>query len=305
MKEIKRLEKEDRNIENNTHLKCANIINHFNHQANKYFQSNYNYTADYKKPIWQNKKDCFNEMKLSTYYQNQGTIGYYNLTKKIKPLQDLELLLKIGRKFIPQRSRADIKLHQKNLDRISEDIRTKYMMRDSESEAPKLYCKNPHWIPPPAHPKLEEAISKFKEGIIQATTEKFINQPRATNLTLKQQNLLNTIREHLQLMIIGSDKNLGLCMIEREQHHKLVFDQHLSNKEAYKELTKEEAEEIVNEAISTFRKQYSEAFHQKKKLRLTSFYKEDITYIERTLEYPTCHSQFYILAKMHKKNQIP
>ena len=109
------------------------------------------------------------------------------------------------------------------------------------------------------------------------------------------------------MMVIGSDKNLGQCVIERALYHELVFNQHLGDKSAYDELTKDEADKIIDEALEEFWKIYGESARQKRlKLSNSCFSQDDITYIQRTLNLPTRHSQFYALAKVHKgKTPMP
>ena len=69
--------------------------------------------------------------------------------------------------------------------------------------------------------------------------DKYLGQPRATNLTQEQQNLLYEIRNHPELMIIGSDKNLGTYVIKHKTHYRMVYQQHLSNNNIYQSITKQ------------------------------------------------------------------
>jgi len=124
-------------------------------------------------------------MCLSEYHQSSSTKSYHDLTTTIKPPQDLEHLLLVGKKFIPQYPRVNLQSHGRYLDRLTTDIRTKCLMKDSNSAPPKLYCRDPNWILPIANPQVEEGLFKFKKALIDETTNKFLHQPKATNLTMK------------------------------------------------------------------------------------------------------------------------
>ena len=50
-------------------------------------------------------------------------------------------------------------------------------------------------------------------------------------------------------MNIGSDKNLGQYIMKKILHHKLIYKQHLSNKLAYKEPTKDKANNVIDNTL--------------------------------------------------------
>ena len=60
-------------------------------------------------------------------------------------------------------------------------------------------------------------------------------------------------------MVADLDKNLRQCLIERSKYHHLVYYQHLDNSTAYQQLSKDEANQIVHDAIADFRALSSEA----------------------------------------------
>ena len=62
--------------------------------------------------------------------------------------------------------------------------------------------------------------------------------------------------QHPELMTIGSDENLGQCVIERALHHELIFNQRLGNKSACIELTKDEADEVIDDTLTEFWKMH-------------------------------------------------
>ena len=101
---------------------------------------------------------------------------------------------------------------------------------------------------------------------------------------MKQLSLMKTMRQHPELMITGSDKNLGQCVIERALHHEIIFNQHLGNKSACVELIKDEADKVIDDALIEFWKMHGESARRKMlKIKNSSFSKEDIRHIQRTL----------------------
>ena len=65
-----------------------------------------------------------------------------------------------------------------------------------------------------------------------------------TNLTKRQQELLQLLQNHNDFIIAPSDKNLGPCILERDVYIKRALQDHLSNEKVYRKLHKEEAEYI-------------------------------------------------------------
>ena len=114
-------------------------------------------------------------MRLSEHHQTSSSKSYYELTATIKPQPDLEHLLSVGKKFIPQCPRVKIQSQSLFLDRITTDIRTKCLMKDANSAQPKLHCRDPNWRPPVANPNLEEGLFKFSKATIDETTNEFLH----------------------------------------------------------------------------------------------------------------------------------
>ena len=157
-------------------------------------------------------------MTLSTRHKKPDSIGFHDLTDFVSPPHNLGTLLPLSRKFIPQRQRAPIQKYSDFMERFNKDVRTKHIFRDSQSDPPRIYCRNEQWQPGPAPAKAEQALSSFNKSLISSFTSKFHNQPKATNLTRVQQNLLNAMKDHPELMVIGSDKNIGQYVKERRKH---------------------------------------------------------------------------------------
>ena len=73
-------------------------------------------------------------------------------------------------------------------------------------------------------------------------------------------------------------------MIERALHHELIFNQHLGNKSARGEPTKNEADETIEDELMDFWKMHGESARPKMlKITNSCFSKEDMRCIQRTL----------------------
>ena len=91
----------------------------------------------------------------------------------------------------------------------------------------------------------------------------------------------------------SSDKNLGPVIMERETYIKRALSDHLLNDTNYKQLTYHEA----TNAIATTRGQIKWFLMQYNSL----FTQQEHQHLCQSLNVSSPHSEFYILAKVHKK----
>ena len=61
------------------------------------------------------------------------------------------------------------------------------------------------------------------------------------NLTPRQYQLLLHFRESNEYIIIEADKNLGVCILEREYYIHRAIEEHLGDREVYKRISVAEA----------------------------------------------------------------
>ena len=52
--------------------------------------------------VWQINKSCFNEMTLSMYHKNPGSLGSYDLNNSSNLSSNLDTLLSLSYKLIPE-----------------------------------------------------------------------------------------------------------------------------------------------------------------------------------------------------------
>ena len=104
-----------------------------------------------------------------------------------------------------------------------------------------------------------------------------------------------------ELMIIGSDKNLEQCIIQRSKYKELIYNQYLSHSDTYQQISEAEANKIVYNAVNKFFNLVTTVREEKDmKLRKIYFEKSDITYVHQSMKKCQYHSQFYLLTKIHK-----
>ena len=89
-------------------------------------------------------------MTQKEYFQRPNNMAFHDLTKLIKLPPFCKRLLGLGFKFIPQRSRVDPMEYAATIKRLRHDVRVKYMLSKeqlTDSQCPKLYLRDPTYIP--------------------------------------------------------------------------------------------------------------------------------------------------------------
>ena len=168
----------------------------------------------------------------------------------------------------------------------------------------KLYVKST-WEPDPIHPDVELALETFEQTIRQT-----FHQSRQTlhkyNLDPEHITLLRKTKKDNYWSVVDTDKGLGPAIIETKKLFKIADEEHLSNTNNYRELSKENAERIN---LSTFHricklmidKPFDEESHKFFTHRLIGTQPRRDQF-QRVIPLP--HLQlpyFYVLPKVHKK----
>ena len=92
---------------------------------------------------------------------------------------------------------------------------------------PKLYFKSATVFGPNS-PELEEILEDFASSLRKA--EKRWRSRNRPNLTPRQYQLLLYFRESDEYIIIEADKNLGVCILEREYYIRRAIEEYLGEK---------------------------------------------------------------------------
>ena len=141
------------------------------------------------------------------------------------------------------------------LERLRRDVRTRWFILnnnhiDRDTVSPRLHRKSIKWEPSKDSRSIEGAIYRFEQALEKEFAT--LKHSKSSNLTMVQKNSLNFIRNQKDLTILLSDKNLGPMVVNRDDYIKAMMEQHLSNRNTYEIITKEEAEEFLSEASSAF-----------------------------------------------------
>ena len=113
-----------------------------------------------------------------------------------------------------------------------------------------------------------------------------------SNLLRHHESLLDSLRQSTTHIVFPSDKNLGPVIVERSIYIQRALQDHLLNKNTYKRLSPHEAHNAITttiRSINWFLFQYRHLFT-----------KQELKYLQQSLKVPEPHSEFYILAKVHK-----
>ena len=218
----------------------------------------------------------------------------HNLCTKLTPPQGYDKLLGLGLTFCLQ-SRHPTQNFESSFIRFRKDIRTKYLFANDKVNVDinnKIYIKNPDWTPEIASQELEKAITKMEKTLNHAAE---LNQHRfTTNLTKRQQELLQLLQNHNDFIIAPSDKNLGPCILERDVYIKRALQDHLSNEKVYRKLHKEEAEYIFRSTQNKMWRIVAKAY------QLEQINPQELLYFNRGIKINDKMFKFYITLKIHK-----
>jgi len=141
--------------------------------------------------------------------------------------------------------------------------------------------------------ELKNRIDKFSTDLRRI----FRTRRSPSNLLPHQRACLRELRTNPELIICKTDKNLGPAIMDRKRYIELAFRDHLSDRNTYRQLTKDEASLMMIETDAAILRWLN---HHKERLS-----QAEITFLKRTrtlrdaagnINFP----QFYLLAKLHK-----
>ena len=164
---------------------------------------------------------------------------------------------------------------------------------EEEDEVPVLYYPNEDWIPPvPTDELLRRRVNfEFKVRYLFANNK--INTQNE-NLLKSQEAALQWLKANPNLTICNADKNLGPVIMEREKYVRYAYEDHLSDKNTYRQLSQLEAVKRLSEIEEKIHL-FLEIFH-------VSTLPTEKTYIKRTtLANSLNPSYMYLLCKIHKQ----
>ena len=174
-------------------------------------------------------------------------------------------------------------------DRFRSDIFTRVFMAHQQTPVPRLFIRS-NWTPP-IH-LINFGVRMRVERFIKNINRVFTKKSTKSNMLPFQRNLLAELRQNKKFVVFSADKNLGPCIIERQQYIKRALSDHLLDRTTYTRLTNNDARNKM-EYIETRLLALIEKFG--KHLATT-----DMKYLKRTVDVKDPYAKFYLTAKIHK-----
>ena len=169
-------------------------------------------------------------------------MAFHNLCTTTQPPPGTAALLGLGLKFCIESPRPFQDIGASTL-RLRRDLRIHFFQEQQKKDfgptttdpsdpdyIPKLYIKS-DWIPNPAPDHVELALERFDRALLN--TINTLPWTRRYNLTPSQRHVMSELTKRNDLIILPSDKNLGPCIIERDQYIQSVGKEHLLNSSNY------------------------------------------------------------------------
>lgn len=178
-----------------------------------------------------NVRQALSETPVSKFCYKMENCTFHDLTTIITPPPNLHLSLGLGQKFIIQKPLPNLNFTP-TMERLRRDIKVKFFYAGEEGLQNHPFNQNNYipssWIPPLAHPDIEEMMSDF-QAIVEKEKQK-IKHEKHSNLSKAQQDSLNALMRNPNLIVALADKGLGPVVLERDTYDTRVFKDHLNDK---------------------------------------------------------------------------
>jgi hypothetical protein len=222
------------------------------------------------------------------YFARPQQLSIHNLCQHSTPPPNYRALLGLGLKFcpIPKYTTSNLTPIKEKFER---DIYTKSFLAENNKAIPKLFIRS-IWNPP-IH--LINSSLQRRTGIFLLRLKKLFKKEKIrSNLLPHQRELMRSFRQMKKFIVIQADKNLGPCIIERDQYIKRALKDHLLDHTTYKQLDPTDTFNKlhhIRQSLNNFINTYNKVLP-----------KDDIKFIKRSIEVSDPLPKFYITAKVHK-----
>jgi hypothetical protein len=254
-------------------------------------KTQYGYVADLTKTTNHNAAIMMATTPFWYYCTKPTNSSCHNLCTTTPPPANFRALLGLSLKFIPKPRYTNANNIIPWTDRFRQDIYTKIFMAHCDNKVPRLYIRNNDWAPPirMVNYNLQLRVNNFIKRIFTLYKRKRTR----SNMLPHQRRLLDQLRKSKTHVVINADKNLGPCIIERENYIKRALDEHLLDDGTYKQLTATQAKSYIDQTTTKMQQ-----FLEYNKRRLDS---ADLKFLHKTLQVTDPFPKFYLTAKVHKK----
>lgn len=224
--------------ERKTHLKqgvpltnesIQNISNHLT-----FLKSQYGFIADPNKNTTGNLIKLIGEMPPDTYFNRPTNRRLHNLLSRGAPTGRLKAILGMGLNYCIREDRPTNNT-TKTFQRLRRDIRRINFWsgqgEDNNDYNPKLYISQEKWFDR-ASPEIEEGIDAFEREYREIRNKRY-RKPTPPNLSAAQILLATQQKLNDWTIVVPSDKNLGPCILDREEYITRAMKEHLGDEETY------------------------------------------------------------------------
>jgi hypothetical protein len=178
-------------------------------------------------------------------YSRPRNLACHNLCSRLQPPKNFQSLLGLGLNFCPKPTTTtgspDI---QPVSDRFMRDIYTQMFFAGSPDE----YDPTQLFIRSDWEPDRNAIPVEFRSRVayfLKQLKSQFVPRRVTPNLTPYQQKLLHDLRKSKDFIIFPSDKNLGPCILERQEYIQRVLA-HLADDTTYRQLSADEADKNIS-----------------------------------------------------------
>lgn len=232
------------------------------------------------------------------YFARPQKMAFHDLTPpNVDTPANLRSLLGLGHKFIPAPTKTENwsamrPITQKRLER-SVFLKSFFAGKppDRDTFDPKMYVKS-NWEPP-KYLLPRELPRRFDRFDIHMSSL-FKRKKARSNLLPHQLRSLTYLQKQNTFIIVQADKNLGPCVMTREQYIQFAWRDHLSDRKTYRRIDKtnlNEEERRIRNVVDNWLRNYA---------------KSDLTTEERKFirakqrDYTNFFPTFYLTMKVHK-----
>ena len=256
----------------------------------------YGFLANPKLTITQNIRQHILQTPLSQLFSNSKPKFHNLCPNNIQLPPNTATVLGLGSKFCIETPTPPNDLQQ-TLSKLTRAIRLQYWVEimcnetnNNEWTKNSLYINNTRFVPPIADVPTERANYNFRDEIIHLKST--LQQKPHKNLSKHLYSTLKKLRTMDNIIIRDSDKNLGICIMSRDNYIKSVMEEHLLQEDTYEKIPKWRAIQLMSSVENDIKLLVNESNEE-----LT---KADRTFFQRSFAIQHRVPVFYGTPKIHK-----